>query len=102
MVGTCRTYETGNINEYKNLNGKPQRMRKLTGYRRKWENNIKMNVKEICKEGVNSTRLARGMGYCWKDIYTAMNLRISEKAWNIFNFRSVCYFLKNTLLHRAI
>jgi hypothetical protein len=62
-------------------------MKQLTGCMRRWENNIKTDVKEIWKEGVNSIRMAPDIGYCWTIIYTAMNLRISKKAWNIFKFR---------------
>jgi len=45
-------------NIYSILVGKPEKKRPLTGHRHRWEDNIRMDLREIC-EGVVWTHLAQ-------------------------------------------
>jgi hypothetical protein len=47
------------INAYKILVAKPEEQRTLGRPRLRWENNIKMNVKEVGWEGVDSIYVAQ-------------------------------------------
>jgi hypothetical protein len=44
--------------------------------RRIWENNIRMDLREIEWEGVNWLQLAQDRGQCWALVNTVMNLRV--------------------------
>jgi hypothetical protein len=50
---------------YRVLVGRPERKRSLGRYRRRWEDNIKMDIKEIGIDGANWIRLAEN-GVQWR------------------------------------
>jgi len=50
---------------YKRLDCKPTRSVTRRGRRRRWEHNIKMNVKEIGWDGVDWIHLAQNTEQCW-------------------------------------
>jgi hypothetical protein len=57
MGGTCSTYG-GEKRLYKVLVGKPEGKRPLERPRRRWEDNIKMNLQEVGRVGVDLIDLA--------------------------------------------
>jgi hypothetical protein len=61
---------------YKVLVGKPEGKRPLGRPRRRWEDRIRMDVREIGLGGVDWTRLAQNRGR-WRAVVSAvMNLRV--------------------------
>jgi hypothetical protein len=63
-------------NAYRILVGKPEGKRPLGRPRRKWEDNIKMDLKEIGWGGNDWIHLARD-GYQWRALVNrVMNLRV--------------------------
>jgi hypothetical protein len=58
------------------LVGRPEGKRPLGRSRRRWEDNIKMDLREIGIEGANWIRLARDRGQWWAFVNTVMNLRV--------------------------
>jgi hypothetical protein len=75
MGRACSTYgETRG--EYKVLVGKPEGKRPLGGIRRRWEDNIKMDLQEGGFEDVDRIGLAEDRDR-WQALVTAvMNLRV--------------------------
>jgi hypothetical protein len=65
-----------NMNAYRILVGKPEGKRPLRGSRRRWVNNIKMDLKEIGWDGMDWIDLAQDRGQ-WKALVSmVMNLRV--------------------------
>jgi hypothetical protein len=65
-------------NVYRDLMGKPEGKRPLGRPRRRWENGIKMDLKEIGWGGVEWIQLAQGRDR-WRAVVNAvMNLRVLE------------------------
>jgi hypothetical protein len=62
-------------NTYKMSIGKPDGKRPFLIRRRGWEDNTRMNLKEIGLEGVNWTHLAQGKDQWWAVVNTVTNLR---------------------------
>jgi hypothetical protein len=61
---------------YRVLVGKPEGKRPLGRPRRRWENNIKPDLREIGIDGENWNQLAQDMAQ-WRDfVNTVMNLRV--------------------------
>jgi hypothetical protein len=60
---------------YRILVGKPEGKRPLGGSRRRWEDNIKMGLREICIDRANWIRLAQDRVQCRAFVNTVMNLR---------------------------
>jgi hypothetical protein len=60
---------------YRVLVGRPEGKRPLGWYRWRWEDNIKMDVKEIGIDGANWIRLAQDRVQWWAFVNTVMNLR---------------------------
>jgi hypothetical protein len=60
---------------YRVLVGRPEGKRPLGGPRRMWEDNIKMDFREIGFDGVNWIRLAQDRVQWWAFVNTVMNLR---------------------------
>jgi len=56
---TCGTHARG---VYRVLVGRPEGKRPLGRHMRKWEDNIKMDLREIGIDGANWIRLAQDMG----------------------------------------
>jgi hypothetical protein len=61
---------------YRVLVGKPEGKRPLGRPRRRWEDNIKMNLREIWIDGANWIRLAQNTVQRWAFVNTVMNLRV--------------------------
>jgi hypothetical protein len=56
--------------------GWPEGKRSLVRPRRRWDDNIKMDLRGIGIDGANWIRLAQGMVQCWAFVSTVMNLRV--------------------------
>jgi hypothetical protein len=61
---------------YRVLVGRLEMKRPLGRLRRRWEDNIKMNLREIGIDGANWIRLAQDMVQCRAFVNTVMNLRL--------------------------
>jgi hypothetical protein len=63
---------------YKVMVGKPEGKRPLGRPRRRWEDEIRMDVREIVLGGggVNWIRLAQDRGWWWAVVSSVMNLRV--------------------------
>jgi hypothetical protein len=81
MGGECSTH--GDMrNVYKILFGKPERKRPLRGPRRRWEDNIRMDLRETGWESVNWIQLAQDRDQWRAAVNTVMNLRFPYQAGN--------------------
>jgi hypothetical protein len=58
------------------LVGKPEDKRPLERHRRKWEDNIKLDLREIGIDGANRIRLAQDRAQWRAFVNTVMNLRV--------------------------
>jgi hypothetical protein len=65
-------------NAYRILVGKPEGKRPLRRPRRKWVNNIKMDLKEIGWYGMDWIDLAQNRGQWMALVNTVMNLRVAQ------------------------
>jgi hypothetical protein len=61
---------------YRVLVGRPEGKRLLARPRRRWEDNIKMDFREIRIDGANWIRLAQDMVQWWAFVNTMMNLLV--------------------------
>jgi hypothetical protein len=61
---------------YRVLVGRPEGKRPLGRPRRRWEDNIKMDLGEICIDGANWIRLAQDRVHWRTFVNTVMNLRV--------------------------
>jgi hypothetical protein len=61
---------------YRVLVGRPKGKRPLGKPRHRWEDNIKMDLREIGIEGVNWIQLAQDRVQWWAFVNTVMNLQI--------------------------
>jgi hypothetical protein len=75
MGGTCGTHGEGR-NVYRVLVGRPEGKRPLRKPRRKWEDNIKMDLREIGIDGSNWIQLAQDRVQWRARVNTVMNFRI--------------------------
>jgi hypothetical protein len=82
---------------YRVLVGKPEGKRPLGRLRRRWEDNIKMDLREIGMKGANWIRLAQDRVQWWAFVNTEMNLRVPLRKQNIFNKLSDSF--SNDILH---
>jgi hypothetical protein len=62
-------------NAYNILVGKPEGGRPLGRPRHRWEDSIRMDLREILWEDVDWIHLAQDRDQCWAPVNTAMNLR---------------------------
>jgi hypothetical protein len=72
---TCSTHGEGRV-AYRVLVGRPEGKRRLGRPRRRWEYNIKMDLKETGIDGANWIRLARDRVRWRAFVNTVMNLRV--------------------------
>jgi hypothetical protein len=63
-------------NVYRVLFGRPEGKRPLGRPRRRWEDNIKMDIREIGIDGANWIQLAQNRAQWWAFVNTVMNLRV--------------------------
>jgi hypothetical protein len=73
--GTCDTYGEGR-GFYRVLVGRPERKRLLEMPSRRWEDNIKIDIREIGIDGANWIRLAQDRVRWRAFVNTVMNLRV--------------------------
>jgi hypothetical protein len=64
-------------NAYRILMGKPERNRPLVRPRRRWVDNIKMDLREIGLDGMDWIDLVQNMDQWRAFVNTLMNLRVS-------------------------
>jgi hypothetical protein len=62
---------------YRILVGRPEGKKPLERHRRRWEDNIKMDLREIGIDGANWIRLAQDRVQWQSFVSTVMNLRVS-------------------------
>jgi hypothetical protein len=74
--GTCGTHGGGERCFYGLLVGRPEGKNPLGRPRRRWEENIKMDLREIVIDGANWIRLAQDRVQWWAFVNTVMNLRV--------------------------
>jgi hypothetical protein len=68
---------TGNVAKaYRILVGKPEEKKSLGRLRRRWEDNIRMNLREIGLEGVDLLHLAQDRDQCRAVVNTVMKLQV--------------------------
>jgi hypothetical protein len=72
---TCGTHGEGK-GAYRVLVGRPEGKRPLGRPRRRWENNIKMDLREIGIDGANWIRLAQDRVQWRAFVNMVMNLRV--------------------------
>ena len=61
---------------YRILVGKPEGNRPLGRHRRRWENNVKMNLQEVGGGGIDWIQLAQDRNRCRELVITVVNLRV--------------------------
>jgi hypothetical protein len=61
---------------YRVLVGKPEGKRPLGRTRRRWEDNIMMDLQEVGCGGVDWIGLAQDRDRCWAIVNAVMNLRV--------------------------
>jgi hypothetical protein len=61
---------------YRILFGRPKGKRPLRRPRRRWEDNIKLDLREIGIDGANWIHLAQDVVQWWAFVNTVMNLRV--------------------------
>jgi hypothetical protein len=82
--------------------GKPDGRTLLDKPRRRWEYNIKMDLREIGWGGVDWIDLAQDRDR-WRALVKAvMNLRVSQNLRNFLNSRGPVSFSGRTLLHGIV
>jgi hypothetical protein len=72
-----------NINARRVFVGKSEGTRHHGRCRRRWEDNIKMDIKEIERQGVGWVHLAQDNVTCWTVVNTVLNFSCSIK-WRVF------------------
>jgi hypothetical protein len=70
---------------YRVLVGRPESERQLGRPRRSWEDNIKMDLREIGIDGENWIRLAQDRVQRWDFVSTVINLRIPYRREAVFD-----------------
>jgi hypothetical protein len=75
MGGTCGTYGERR-GAYRPLVGKPEGRRPLGRPRRRWEDNIKMDLREVGWGGMEWINLAQDRDRWRALVYAVMNLRV--------------------------
>jgi hypothetical protein len=81
MGGTCGTHGRG---IYRVLVGRPEDKRPLRRPRRRWKDNIKMDLREIGIHGANWIQLAQDRVQWRACMNTVMNLRVPYKSRILF------------------
>jgi len=71
-------------NAYKTLIGKPKEKRQVGRPRRRWEDNIRNDLREIRLEFVDWVNLAQDSDRWWVLMNTVMNLRYPQNMRNFF------------------
>jgi hypothetical protein len=100
MGGTCST-NGEKRNACRILVGKREGKRPLGRQRRRWVNDIKMDLREIGWGGVNWTDLAQDRDQ-WRDfVNTVMNLRVPEDAGKFLSSFTIGGFSRRAQFHEV-
>jgi hypothetical protein len=87
------------IGVYRVLVGKPEGKRPLERPRRRWEDNIKMDLQEVGCVSTDWIELAHDRDR-WRALVNAvMNLRVPQNAWNFLTSCQQVSFSRMSLLH---
>jgi hypothetical protein len=79
--------------------GKPLRRRSLGRLRRRWDDNIKIDIQEMGCGGMDGIELAQDRGR-WQALLNAvMNIRVTLNAGNFLTTFKPVSFLRRNLLH---
>jgi hypothetical protein len=89
-------------NAYRILVGKPEGKRPLGRPRRRWEDNIKMYVREIGWGGMNWIDLAQDRDQWRALVNTVMNLRVPPNVGKFFSSCATGGFSTRAHLHGVI
>jgi hypothetical protein len=81
------------------LVGRPERKRPLERPRRRWDDNIKLDLREIGIDGANWIRLAQDRVQWWAFVSTVMNLRVHKNFGYCLTRWVAISFSKNILHH---
>jgi hypothetical protein len=84
MGRACVTY-SGKRNIYRILVGKSEGTRPLVEPRHKWEDNIKMYVKEIDWDGMDWINMVQDRDKCWHVVNMVVNLQVAQNASSVTN-----------------
>jgi hypothetical protein len=76
MGGTCSTHERDD-KVYKTLVAIPEGKKPFRRFRCGWEDNIKMDLGKIGREGIDWTHLAHNMGQWQAVVNTVIKVRVS-------------------------
>jgi hypothetical protein len=79
---------------YRALVGRPEGKRPLVRPRRRWENNIKMDLREKVIDGAKWTRLPQDKVHWRAFVNTEMNFRVPKRKQDIFDKHSDCQLIK--------
>ena len=82
MEGACSTYGE-RTDVYRVLVGKPEEKRPLGRRRRRWKDNIKMDVQEVGCGGMDWFDLAQDRDRWLALVNAVMNLRVPQNAGNL-------------------
>jgi hypothetical protein len=66
--------------DYEDLLGKPDGQRLLRRPRSRWEDNIKVGLKGMGREGVDWIRRAQGRDQWWAPVGTVMDLQVTQNS----------------------
>ena len=83
MGRACCAYEQRR-DAYRVLVGKPERMRPLERPSCRWEDNIKMGLREVRWEGINWIDVVQDRDRWRAAVNTVMNLQVSIKCGEFF------------------
>jgi hypothetical protein len=86
---------------YRVLGGRPEGKRPLGRPRYRWEDNIKMDLREIVIDGVNWIRLAQDKVQWQIFVNTVMNLRVSQRKHDFLTSLVTVRF-SNYVLHHGV
>jgi hypothetical protein len=97
MGGACRS--DGERGVYRVLVRKPEEKRPLGRPRRRWEDNIRMDLQEVGCGCIDWIGLAQDRDRWWVIVNAVMNLRVPQNAGNFLNSYKPVSFSRRTLLH---
>jgi hypothetical protein len=86
---------------YRALVGKPEGRRTLGRSRRRWEENIKMDLREVELGDMDWIDLAQDWDRWRAVVNKMMNLRVPLNAWNFLSSLGHVSFSGRTLLHEV-
>ncbi|KAJ4439963.1 hypothetical protein ANN_08094 [Periplaneta americana] len=78
MGRACSTYGKSR-NAYRMLVGRPEGKSPLERPRRRWEDNIKIDLREVGYDGRDWINLAKDRDRCWAYVRAALNLRATPR-----------------------